>query len=810
MKYNDWRDKLRYWLPMAALVFGMESCEERMEIPAAMPGEGMPVEVPLSFGFADEEDGYTISGSAGTRAGEDGEGGAFSARLLPAAKTRTGEATHPDALYQFYLMQYDRSDNLMGSVQYKETVPIGANFSTASTSVTLTQATDCQLVVIVRGQGNTTPAISGNLANVQKLVMDATLFKQTIPTSGLTQADINKMPYILHLPHVNVTADGKLQSMDGAYDARLLLKRLAVRLKVTWKMDDALTTGEQPYALKEVKLCQVPSAFRLLPAQTDTEWGKTYPDEVAEYVDYYRLTDAADLAAGEKTVWIPANVRGTSAKASSAYYRTKGNAPTAASYVELVVDNTEKKERLYYRAYLGGRESTDFNLYENKDYNWDVHITSTNYQSDGRIQLLDQTPVLSTNLVETSNCFMMKPGTNICFNPYKHEAGTGGWNDRLVSGGVISADKEIASVKVLWQTKDAGTSGDLVLGYVIDNNHHENLVNVSDIGDKDKALVHVKVPVTQGGNAVIEAKNSAGTTVWSWHIWVSDYVPVGLDATGIADDGTRTAAIKAAQGATQGGVVHAYDGYAWVDPGGDYYKKVIMDRNLGATRNTYSLTNSLDAARAYGMLYQWGRKDPIPGSLDGTNREIDVLYNGYGEVATLGKNGSATLDYTIRNPKSFSPNLYLGADSWNASGAKTIYDPCPAGWKVPLMTAADKNNIFKGFAMGTNSKGLGAGQWFSDKIPLSEAYFAVSNGLLYKDEVWFPLFRLRESGSGNLRDPWVDGKFRENYLPSFTMWGATASGDMGYYVEFKIEVMAAPTAAVSGKPYGFGVRCVQK
>ena len=69
-------------------------------------------------------------------------------------------------------------------------------------------------------------------------MMDTTLFNHTIPAGGLTQADINKMPYILHLPHVNVTADGKLQSPDGNYDTRLLLKRLAARLKVTWTVDD--------------------------------------------------------------------------------------------------------------------------------------------------------------------------------------------------------------------------------------------------------------------------------------------------------------------------------------------------------------------------------------------------------------------------------------------------------------------------------------------------------------------------------------------------------------------------------------------
>ena len=148
-------NRLGCMLTVTALLMGVTSCEERFSESVPAAGEGNPVEVSLSFGFADEEDGYALSVPADSRAGEDGEGGAFSARLLPAAKTRTGEVTRPDALYQFHLMQYDRSGNLIGSVQYKETVPIGANFSTVPTSLTLQQATDCQLVVIVRGQGNT-------------------------------------------------------------------------------------------------------------------------------------------------------------------------------------------------------------------------------------------------------------------------------------------------------------------------------------------------------------------------------------------------------------------------------------------------------------------------------------------------------------------------------------------------------------------------------------------------------------------------------------------------------------------------------
>jgi len=324
-------------LPVLVCLLGMAACEERADV-VPVDADTKPVEVSLCFGFADEEDGYNLSASADTRGSDSGQDGAFTARPVPAVRTRATEPSHPDALYQFYLMQYTAEGTLMGSVQSKEQITAGTDFSTL---VTLTPATNCQLVVIVCGKGNTTPSIGGSLANVQQQVMDADLFKKTIPAEGFTQDDINKMPYMLHLPCVNVTSDGKLQSPDGSYDARLLLRRLATRLTVNWEIDAALKNAG--YALKEVKLCQVPAAFRLLASPVETQWGMTYPSEVVEFIDYYRLTNASELAAGKKTVWIPANVRGTSAKATSPYYRTKENAPTAASYVELVVDNAVKK-----------------------------------------------------------------------------------------------------------------------------------------------------------------------------------------------------------------------------------------------------------------------------------------------------------------------------------------------------------------------------------------------------------------------------------------------------------------------------------
>ena len=142
-----------------------------------------------------------------------------------------------------------------------------------------------------------------------------------------------------------------------------------------------------------------------------------------------------------------------------------------------------------------------------------------------------------------------------------------GWNTELTTGAIIQSQNNRPCGSSL-ANEDAGTSGDLVMGYVIDDNNHENLVNLTNGNDINSARIHVKVPVTNGGNAVIAAKNSSGTIVWSWHIWISDYVPVGLsgDITTI----NRNKAIEAAQNATQEGMVQVYGGISWTDPNGAF------------------------------------------------------------------------------------------------------------------------------------------------------------------------------------------------------------------------------------------------
>ncbi|RXM38811.1 T9SS C-terminal target domain-containing protein [Chryseobacterium sp. CH21] len=100
----------------------------------------------------------------------------------------------------------------------------------------------------------------------------------------------------------------------------------------------------------------------------------------------------------------------------------------------------------------------------------------------------------------------------------------------------------------------------------------------------------IKVPVNKAkkGNAVIAFKVN-GEIYWSWHIWVTD-------------DPTNGTSYKSFNNVKR----MKSDGTTEVIPDIDWK---WMDRNLGA------LTKSITASewnRNIGLLYQWGRKDPIP------------------------------------------------------------------------------------------------------------------------------------------------------------------------------------------------------
>ena len=138
------------------------------------------------------------------------------------------------------------------------------------------------------------------------------------------------------------------------------------------------------------------------------------------------------------------------------------------------------------------------------------------------------------------------------------------------------------------------------------------------------------------GNALIAVKDKNDNILWSWHIWVCDFDP----------DNTSQ---KYKSGA------------------------VLMDRNLGATLSTFS--DHDQRFRAAGTMYQWGRKDPF----------IYIGVLGY-------RNWYSNVEDTFAEPNVLTNNwTWLdngqGVRGLWSSNKKTVYDPCPPGWKV-----ADNNS----------------------------------------------------------------------------------------------------------------------
>ena len=152
------------------------------------------------------------------------------------------------------------------------------------------------------------------------------------------------------------------------------------------------------------------------------------------------------------------------------------------------------------------------------------------------------------------------------------------------------------------------------------------------------------------GNAVIAAKDASDKILWSWHIWLTD---------------------KPAE--------HVFANSAGT----------MMDRNLGATSATPGDVGAL------GLLYQWGRKDPFLGSsaISGYNVAKSTI-TWPSSVPSDASNG--TIEYAVSNPTAFityntdNKDWYYTGDNttdntrWTESeNAKSVYDPCPAGWRVP-------------------------------------------------------------------------------------------------------------------------------
>lgn len=253
-------------------------------------------------------------------------------------------------------------------------------------------------------------------------------------------------------------------------------------------------------------------------------------------------------------------------------------------------------------------------------------------------------------LQEPANSFMVTPGRGISFKAVRADGST-------LTG--------ITKAEVLWQTRDNGAP-------VIEHPSH-----VVWDSENQRILVYTNA-TTNGGKAVVVARNASNAEVHRWLVWITPYSPSGALNGEIKGDNQAIVVGEYPDGSQM--VAHIYDRNFKLANGP---QAVIMDRNLGAYAPAYYVR--ADA----GCYFQQGSRIAYADSKE-------ILYRADGVTRYTQPVAPNTVPVTTWTPVSISGNT--------ATGVKSVDDPCPYGWRVPVhdrlyrtWAAFDSNScIFEG------------------------------------------------------------------------------------------------------------------
>ena len=215
----------------------------------------------------------------------------------------------------------------------------------------------------------------------------------------------------------------------------------------------------------------------------------------------------------------------------------------------------------------------------------------------------------------------------------------------------------------------------------------------------------IKKENLQNGNAVVAVTNATGKVMWSWHLWFTP--KSSLKKIPVTSDGSE--------------YKYMTDNLGWKYTkwtGGLKREVVVKIEQQAETGEKKTATITLKQAagnnvrEGYGNLYQWGRKDPLPGTdtfypTDGYKFNDGYTIVGdqvadYTNPANIQRMEKRTIGLGIREPGIMLSKVGGGKLSWTyrqyinlwsadndkldgsvRNSQKTIYDPSPVGFKVP-------------------------------------------------------------------------------------------------------------------------------
>lgn len=354
-----------------------------------------------------------------------------------------------------------------------------------------------------------------------------------------------------------------------------------------------------------------------------------------------------------------------------------------------------------------------------------------------------------------TNAYSAASGTGILSSFIAHDGST-------ITSPFIEDKCKVAKASVVWQD-----GGNVVKDLSITGTYQSSGNTISTV----RYLQFTVDPATVcQNNAVIAVKDESGNIIWSWHIWITNNPAVLQSPIPVTSGGTNFNFLNlCALGLLSDAI---------------YLERETVTITI-CPNDDESITSTVkilqpEVIEHFGTVYQFGRKDPL-----------SILSDLYGERVTV-VNGKTTIANAIKNPSTMyatgdyvsdwstegKKNLWGNTVPSSRSDKKTIYDPSPIGYMVPVQSA------FSGFTS--------AGTWVD-----GGKRFPANSGTIF-----FPALSYRSSNKGDYKPASysVQGSYWSNTTPTDTPTHA-------YYLRIESNPTEIPWV---GRSYGFFVRPVKE
>lgn len=525
--------------------------------------------------------------------------------------------------------------------------------------------------------------------------------------------------------------------------------------KLTIRLTNSAGSG---VFLSNIKLCNIPDKIYYADQIHKDKSG--FP-ELSGRSSVTLLSDYVGLDQGnpmkEFVYYVPRNVRGSN-KSTSPKDKNKNAVPLGATYIE-IVGVTDNLMAYRYRFYPGNNMVDNFDIESNHNYIIPIDIKAKgNPESDSRVTCLGK----AERDFEESNSYIIDPNTTMLYKIPVTQVNNF-WEGAYGTGEEKIKPETEWVAEVVWQDVPdriidfCNADGTLYGGH---GDYYE--------GKGETPVIFLNIGSGIEGNFLlgVRDKNQTGSKrqyFWTWYFWMTQYDPYPV----FNNPGWNVLGIDKYSYDVPGGRVFRFDdvssGIGWGDNGDpwgmQYYNKYIMDRNLGAMS-----ADRKDGARTWGLLFQYGRKDPFPQIVNTSTRLWDINGEDPAFYPARSDNSDCIVKEAAKNVSFAESVLYpyvlyfsgygqedwkgeneLAGNPWNStesSGKKSLLDPCPPGWKIPDVGVFD---IFRTSNSGTNAENTNTYVTVRDAQSGYNFYLNTS----HKDgTTWFPAVGYRNYVSG--------------------------------------------------------------